>query len=204
MSSLDLTIVGAGALARELVSWMSKDGRPSYNLRIADRTNIGGDFMGGRWKCVDPANTSEQASVIVAIADPAIRRREREALQGCKFPSYVHESVLLAHGSSHGTGCIFFPFSLVSDATDLGRGVVVNSHCAIGHDVTVGDYVTLSSFVNLCGRVEVGDGTFFGAGAVVLPGVRIGAGAKIGAGAVVVRDVADGEVVFGVPGRAVR
>lgn len=202
MADLDLTIVGAGALARELVTWMSKDGKPPYVLRIADRTKIGMDFMGRR--CVDPENTSASASVIVAIADPAIRRKEREALQGCKFPTYVHESVLLAHGSSHGTGCIFFPFTLVSDSTNLGRAVVVNSHCAIGHDVTMGDYCTLSSFVNLCGRVEVGDGVFFGAGAVVLPGVRIGDSAKIGAGAVVVRDVAAGEVVFGVPGRAVR
>lgn len=203
MSDIDLTIVGAGALARELVTWMSKDGLPPYVFRIADRTNIGGDFM-GKYTRVDPANTSASASVIVAIADPAVRQREREALQGCKFPTYLHESCAVAHRAELGSGSILFPFSLVSDQAVLGRGVVVNSHCAIGHDVTIGHYVTLSSFVNLCGGVKVGDGTFLGAGAIVLPGVKIGAKAKIGAGAVVVRDVADGEVVFGVPGRTVR
>ena len=38
-----------------------------------------------------------------------------------------------------------------------------------------------------------------GSHAVVLPGMKIGAGATIGAGAVVVKNVAAGETVFGVP-----
>ena len=41
-----------------------------------------------------------------------------------------------------------------------------------------------------------------GAGARVLGPVTIGAGAQIGANAVIVRDVAAGTVVVGIPGRA--
>ncbi len=47
----------------------------------------------------------------------------------------------------------------------------------------------------------VGRGASIGSGAVILCGIRIGAEALIGAGAVVTRDVADGEVVVGVPAR---
>lgn len=47
----------------------------------------------------------------------------------------------------------------------------------------------------------VGRGASIGSGAVILCGIRIGADALIGAGAVVTRDVADGDVVVGVPAR---
>jgi acetyltransferase-like isoleucine patch superfamily enzyme len=53
-------------------------------------------------------------------------------------------------------------------------------------------------------RTTVGADAWIGAGATVRAGVRIGAGAIVGAGAVVTRDVADYEVVAGVPARQIR
>ena len=47
----------------------------------------------------------------------------------------------------------------------------------------------------------VGRRASIGSGAVILCGIRIGADALIGAGAVVTHDVADGDVVVGVPAR---
>lgn len=52
--------------------------------------------------------------------------------------------------------------------------------------------------------VRIGEGCDIGIGAIVLPGVTIGRGVQIGAGAVVTRDVADGQVVAGVPARLLR
>ena len=43
-----------------------------------------------------------------------------------------------------------------------------------------------------------------GAGAKILGPVRIGAGAKVGANAVVIRDVAAGDTVVGVPAKSLR
>jgi acetyltransferase-like isoleucine patch superfamily enzyme len=50
---------------------------------------------------------------------------------------------------------------------------------------------------------HVEDGASIGSGAVILAGVRIGEGALVGAGAVVTRDVGSGELVVGVPARAI-
>jgi acetyltransferase-like isoleucine patch superfamily enzyme len=51
---------------------------------------------------------------------------------------------------------------------------------------------------------EVGADAWIGAGAVVIAGLRIGHGAVVAAGAVVTRDVADYEIVGGVPARRIR
>lgn len=53
-------------------------------------------------------------------------------------------------------------------------------------------------------RTTVGADAWIGAGATIRAGIRIGHGAVVGAGAVVTRDVADYEVVAGVPARRIR
>ena len=52
--------------------------------------------------------------------------------------------------------------------------------------------------------IEIGDDVWIGAGATVLGGVKIGDRAVVAAGALVNRDVGAGELVAGVPARAVR
>lgn len=56
----------------------------------------------------------------------------------------------------------------------------------------------------ISGTVHVGEGALVGANATVLQGLRIGAWATVGAGAVVRADVAEGDVVVGVPAQPIR
>jgi UDP-2-acetamido-3-amino-2,3-dideoxy-glucuronate N-acetyltransferase len=116
------------------------------------------------------------------------------------------------------------PFVEIQADVEIGARCKIQSHTFICTGVTIADEVFVGHgvlFVNDTRPRATTEGgvlqtdedwellptmvehrASLGSGAVVLGGVRIGAGALVGAGAVVTRDVAPGEVVAGVPARA--
>ena len=117
------------------------------------------------------------------------------------------------------------PFVEIQSGVEIGARCKIQSHSFICAGVTIADEVFVGHgvlFINDKrprattddGQLQTADdwtllptvverGASLGSGCVVLGGVRIGEGALVGAGAVVTRDVAAGEVVAGIPARAV-
>ena len=93
---------------------------------------------------------------------------------------------------------------------DHGMGVVVGETSVIGdnvtlyHDVTLGGIapaVDSRSQVNEKRHPTLDDGAIVGSGAQVLGPIVVGANARIGANSVVLKDVAPGRTVVGIPAR---
>ena len=86
---------------------------------------------------------------------------------------------------------------------DHGMGVVIGETSVIGDDVTVYHDVTLGGVTWSPGKRHptVGDGVVIGAGAQVLGPITVGRDARIGANAVVLKDVAPGASMVGIPAR---
>lgn len=88
---------------------------------------------------------------------------------------------------------------------DHGMGVVIGETAEIGHDCTLYHGVTLGGTSWRAGKRHptLGRGVVVGAGAKILGPISIGDNARIGSNAVVVKDVAQGASIVGVPGREV-
>lgn len=104
-------------------------------------------------------------------------------------------------------GGIFLPYTV-----RLGRrvrlehfGGMILVAQAIGDDVVIRQNTTfgIARLSALQDRPVIGNGVEIGAGAVIVGGIWVGDGAVVGANAVVVRDVAPGTVVGGVPARPI-
>jgi acetyltransferase-like isoleucine patch superfamily enzyme len=102
----------------------------------------------------------------------------------------------------------------------MGRNSIVNENCRLDNrgGLAIGDNVSISAGTVILtadhdiqsatfeGRnrpVEIADYVFVGTRATILPGVRIGRGAVVGACSLVTRDVAEYDVVAGVPAKTI-
>jgi acetyltransferase-like isoleucine patch superfamily enzyme len=143
--------------------------------------------------------------------------------------TWGHAAVLRAFGASVGNGCVIHgPLIIhnadaktgyanlnIGDHVHLGRAVlldlakelyigkaaVVSMGATVLTHADVGDRALQAKYPRHVASTTIGPGAWIGAGATVLAGCDIGAQAVVGAGSVVVRAIAAGAVVGGVPAR---
>ena len=114
--------------------------------------------------------------------------------------------VVLEAGAS-----VWFSASIRADHEEIRirAGTNVQEHCVMhvdpGFGVTIGRNCTIGHKVMLHG-CSVGDNSLIGMGAIVLNGARIGRNCLIGAGALITegKEIPDGSLVMGSPGKVVR
>jgi len=115
-------------------------------------------------------------------------------------------SVLLKHNTSVWFGAVIRgdrePI-VVGDHSNVQDLAVL--HTDPGYPLTLGSYVTVGHKALLHG-CTVGDHSLIGINAIVLNGAKIGKHCLIGAGALIPegREIPDGSLVMGVPGKVVR
>lgn len=141
----------------------------------------------------------------VAIGDNQTRQAISETLteSGRVVTQAISRFAAVSRTAVCAAGVQLLAGSVVTAATSIGPGTIVNTNASVDHDCRIGAFVHVAPGVAIGGDVTIGDLAFVGLGARVLPGLTIGAGARVGAGAVVIHDVAPGATVVGVPARLV-
>ncbi|MEA1912671.1 MAG: UDP-3-O-(3-hydroxymyristoyl)glucosamine N-acyltransferase [candidate division WOR-3 bacterium] len=84
-------------------------------------------------------------------------------------------------------------------STVIGRGTKIDNSVQIAHNVKIGANAIVVAQAGIAGSCKVGDRAVIAGQAGIADHVDIGKGAKVAAKSGVMRDVHDGEVVFGYP-----
>jgi sugar O-acyltransferase (sialic acid O-acetyltransferase NeuD family) len=142
----------------------------------------------------------------VAIGNNAarIKAAARAKELGFSLVTIISPSADVAVSAEIGPGTFVASGTVVTPGVRIGECVIINTSASVDHHCTIADGAHICPGVHLAGGVSVGNGSWVGIGATVTENIRIGLGATIGAGAVVVRDIPDNTLAYGVPARLVR
>lgn len=159
----------------------------------------------------DPSTTYIEKGVCIGrdarVLPFTVIRRGVEIAPGCQVGPFAH----LRPGTRLADGVSIGNFVEVKNSS-IGRNTKAQHLSYLG-DGEIGEGVNIGAgtiFANYDGKVksktQVEDGAFVGSGTILVAPVRVGGGAVTGAGTVVLknRNVADGEVVVGVPARSIK
>ena len=173
-------------------------------IGFVDDSLIGGRVLGlPILGPIDSLRDHAHDAIVVAVGDNRARREltERLLASGETLATVIHPFAYVSPSATIGEGSMLSAGALVLPRAVLGRGVLLNTKASVDHDSVVGDFAHVSAGGTVGAKCRIGDETLIALGASIASERRVGARTLIGAGAVVVRDIPDDVVAFGVPAR---
>ncbi|WHX40388.1 acetyltransferase [Mesobacillus sp. AQ2] len=207
----DIVIIGAGGFGRE-VAWLIEELNRlnrEWNILgfVDDNEEIQGHEVNG-YKVIGDIEwlKTKEINVVCAIGDPITKKKTIERLMESRnsYPILIHPSVIYSDSVSFGEGSIICASNIITTDIRIGKHVIVNLDCTIGHDANFGDYTTVLPGVNISGFVVTGECVSIGTGSAVIQGVSIGEKTIVGAGAVVVKDLPANCTAVGSPAKVIK
>lgn len=208
-----MIIIGAGGFAKEILDILFCEVPCNKIVFYDDVSKRDSDLLFGKFRIITDLEVarnyilSEDRRFTLGIGKPLLRAKFYEKFNelGGVFSSTISRNADIGSFDIQiGSGCNILSGVKVSSGVSIGIGCLVYYNTIITHDTTIGDFVELSPGVTLLGRSVIGDFTQVGAGAIILPDIKVGKNVVIGAGSVVTKNIADDQLVMGVPARSVK
>ncbi len=205
-----LIIVGAGSLGRE-IAWLVERVNaavPTWELLgfLDDNPALRGQSISGYPVLGTAANAIDypDAYFVCAIAAAKIRKQVIERLGDVHFATLIDPTVIISDKVTIGEGTIICAGAILTVDITLGKHVIIDVACTVGHNAHLRDYVTAYPSVNISGTTDIGECVELGTGTQVIQLLRIGAHTIVGAGAVVVRDLPPNCTAVGCPAKPIK
>lgn len=206
-----MLVVGAKGFAKEVLELLNRKGNTN-NLYFYDDVNV--DVRGelfGKYPIIKELEAAKKIFrenspyYTIGIGNPTLRKIifDKFNALGGEIVSTICDSVMIGNFNvTIADGCNIMPKSILTTDISIGKVVLINQLCSIGHEVEIGDFTEICPNVSISGNCNIGKNVFIGTGAIILPNIEIGDNAIIGAGSVVTHSVSAGETVVGIPAKA--
>ncbi len=207
-------VVGAGVQGRQVCSAVAAAARAAGETLLGfldDDPGKQGRSVDG-WPVLGPLDWARAhpgpLNVAVGMGQAGPKRRIvarlREMGGHLRFPPVIHPFSCVGPGVELGEGVVVQAGAVLICDLAVGEFTIVGAGSVMGHDARVGAYNFLSPGLRVAGFGRIDDDCSTGLNTCILAEVTMGRGSISGAGAVIIRDVAPGDTVVGVPARPVR
>jgi sugar O-acyltransferase (sialic acid O-acetyltransferase NeuD family) len=206
-------VIGGSDQGRQAIDIIEEVGATEVvgvlDRRCDDTDQVAGyPVLGSDDALAGAAASTRATAFVVAIGENFARHRvlvrEMARCPQLEPVRVIHPSAVVARDAAIGPGSIVMAGAIVSNGCRLGTGALLGTRSSLDHDCVLGDFASLAPGVTTGGGVNIGDRTAIGLGANVIHRVKIGSDSVVGAGALVVADLAERVVAYGVPAHVVR
>jgi sugar O-acyltransferase (sialic acid O-acetyltransferase NeuD family) len=208
-----IAVYGAGGFGREVKMLIDQINAASKTYEFVgyfdDGTEKGTMVNGypvlGGWEELNLY--SEPLCIAYAIGSPATKKKiiDKISNPNVSTPTLIHPNVLIgADDVTIGEGCIICAGCIITINIRIGKFVILNLACTVGHDTVIEDYASFMPGVNISGEVNIREGVYVGTGAKIINQLDIGRFTIVGAGAVVSKTLPDECTAVGIPAKAIK
>ena len=207
-----MLIIGAKGFAKQLLDVLDQLNISEPLVFYDDISPDNSGLLYNKFKIISSVEDAKQyfrnvsPKYIIGIGNPVLRSQMASKFNsiGGRITTVISPYARISkYDCRIADGVCVLPHCVIEPSVSIGYGSLINLNCIITHDTTLGKFCELSPSVTISGGCVIGDLVFIGAGAIVLPKIKIGNNVIIGAGAVVTKNVADNEIIAGVPAKPI-
>lgn len=208
-----IAIIGAGGFGREvqmLIEQINQKENQYEFIGFFDDGFSKGEIINGSpilGGIKDINDIEYELSIVSAIGDPKLKEMLLGFItnENINYPVLIHPNAIIGNSDfvTIGEGTIITAGVLITVNINIGKHVILNLSCTVGHDTNIGDYSSFMPSVNISGEVDIEKGVYAGTGAKIINQLSIGEGSIIGAGAVIIKKVPGAVTVVGNPGKVI-
>ena len=193
----------------EVVGVVDKDGNAPFGvpvIEIAPFYYSKGNYYDGRHEEITIRFEGTEEQWNNAVGSNRVRKKLGTAAiaAGLDFVTIIAPDAVVSEFSEIGKGVLINHGAVVNAGAVIGDGTILNTCSSVDHDCRVGGYCHIAPGVHISGSTSIGEATFLGTGSSVIDGINIGREVMVGAGAAVVKDLPDCCTAVGVPAKVIK
>ena len=179
----------------EVVGVVDKDGNAPFGVPVIEMEDD-----------MEAVKAMGVGCVFVAVGSNRVRKKLGIAAiaAGLDFVTIIAPDAVVSEFSEIGKGVLINHGAVVNAGAVIGDGTILNTCSSVDHDCRVGGYCHIAPGVHISGSTSIGEATFLGTGSSVIDGINIGREVMVGAGAAVVKDLPDCCTAVGVPAKVIK
>lgn len=205
-------VFGSSGHAKVVIDILECEGRSIIGLLDDFRTPgeriAGHEILGTFEDIATLVKRHRTRAGVVAVGDNWQRAqaslRVCESVDGFEFVTAVHPAATIARSAHLGPGTVVMAGAVINSDVVLGKGCIVNTSASIDHDCVLQPFASLAPGARLGGAVTLGECSAVLIGASVTHNAKVGHHSVVGGGSMVLGDVADLQLVAGIPARSLR
>ena len=209
----NIVLIGGGNQAHYTIDIIEKEGK--YNIiGIIDSLHKIGTVRFG-YKIIGKQENIKKLIIkysidggIISVGDNWSRYKISQQIfflqPKFKWFNAIHPSVIIGNNVVFGTGVVAMAGCIFNPKTKIGNFTFFATGAQIDHDCTIDDFASVSAGSITGGHVFLGKFSAITLGVTVTDRLKIGENTVVGAGSLVLKDLPDNVLVYGVPCKIIK